>query len=306
LILALLALAFWLGMLYQNRAAGEGGRSSRSVQLPETPSSLAEAQAGQTKPAAPVSPPVIGPGSAPEPSLSAHLPDPPDAFIEPFGDSVLRRSDDPAMAAAGSGTAGSLNPKRPAGPVGGTDSASAAAEPSSVRPSPDSPPDPSATDGPAVEPESGIGPDPKRPFSLLVASFLKKERAAQAMLVFKEKGVDTYWVRQDNREKGQVFMVLTYGFATKEEAAQVRVDKNLKGSLIQDRPLGILMGRSDKVDDLQPLAGSLATAGYSPYWVPSADGVFFLFVGAFRTEETARKEWDRLAADGFQGRIVQR
>ncbi len=64
LILALLALAFWLGMLYQNRAAGEGGRSSRSVQLPETPSSLAEAQAGQTKPAAPVSPPVIGPGSA--------------------------------------------------------------------------------------------------------------------------------------------------------------------------------------------------------------------------------------------------
>jgi cell division septation protein DedD len=157
-----------------------------------------------------------------------------------------------------------------------------------------------------VEPESGTGPDPKRPFSLLVASFLKKERAAQAMLVFKEKGVDTYWVRQDNREKGQVFMVLTYGFATKEEAAQVRVDKNLKGSLIQDRPLGILMGRSDKVDDLQPLARSLATAGYSPYWVSSADGAFFLFVGAFRTEETARKEWDRLAADGFQGRIVQR
>ncbi|MBW1803641.1 MAG: SPOR domain-containing protein [Deltaproteobacteria bacterium] len=144
------------------------------------------------------------------------------------------------------------------------------------------------------------------PYSVMVGSFRTEERAKNAVTMNRAKGLTSYLVKVDLKEKGVWFRVFAGFFETREEAEKYREDSRLTVSIVKKTRYANLLGNYPAESEAKNQILSLQKSGYDPYVIKDNQNMWRLFVGAFLTEAGAAQQYDDLKVSGFPNRVVQR
>jgi cell division protein FtsN len=176
------------------------------------------------------------------------------------------------------------------------------AESSEVSPPPE--PYPLAEDK-SVEQEPVYSPG-SFPFSVYFGSFQTKEKAEEAIAQYSGKGLSPFWVKVRLGDKGTWYRVYDGCFSDVEQARRYIHWNDLTEAAIKKTTYADLIGGYNNGDDLRHMRQKVEALGYSPYSLKDQDNRYFLFVGAFLTEEGAEEQLEELRSDGILSRIVKR
>jgi hypothetical protein len=157
-----------------------------------------------------------------------------------------------------------------------------------------------------IELEVTILPVGEYPFSILLDTFLEKERAQQAVDLYQGRDISAHWVKVNLGEKGIRYRLFTGIFATVPEAQQYLDQNQLFDKLIKPTYYSALVGvYQDKVQ----LANAFVKAqdtGFIPYILGTQKGVYHLYVGAFYTYIGASSQCRALAKAELNCQPVRR
>jgi hypothetical protein len=157
-----------------------------------------------------------------------------------------------------------------------------------------------------IELEVTILPVGDYPFSILLATFQKKETAQRAISLYRKRGISTYWVKVDLEEMGIRYRQFTGFFSTMPEAQQYLEHSELVDELIKPTYYAARLG---VYTDKTVLAGDFVKARQAdvmPYILSTTKGDYYLYVGAFYTYVGAIDQCRDLTAAGLRCEPVKR
>jgi cell division protein FtsN len=144
------------------------------------------------------------------------------------------------------------------------------------------------------------------PYSVYLGSYSKTEYLQKAMREYEEKGLAPFWVKVDLGKKGVWHRVFAGCFQTGTEADVFIKEKKIPEGEARLVKYSNLIGTYTSEEALQGRRAALVKLGYSPYVVSGGQGVYRLYVGAFRQKSFSEGLKADLAAKGFQSQIVAR
>jgi len=144
------------------------------------------------------------------------------------------------------------------------------------------------------------------PFSVYFGSFQTKEKAEEAIAQYSRKGLSPFWVRVELGDKGTWYRVYSGYFNDVEQAQRYINQNDLTEAGVKNTAYADLIGGYNNGDDLRHMRQKIEALGYSTYTLKDQDNTYFLFVGAFLTEEGAGEQLEELRSDGILSRIVRR
>jgi cell division septation protein DedD len=144
------------------------------------------------------------------------------------------------------------------------------------------------------------------PYSLLLATFLSRSRAERALRIYAEQGLETYYVKVNLGRKGVRYRVFAGSFKDREEALTLVRAKNLQQVAPRKTSYACLIEQSSTEEVLDPKIESLRRLGHSPYVVNKDDGRYYLYVGAFYTEQGATSQLAELRSQRISSQVVER
>jgi len=144
------------------------------------------------------------------------------------------------------------------------------------------------------------------PYSVLLATFLSREKAERALRIYAEQGLETYYVKVSLGRKGVRYRVFAGSFKDREEALALVRAKNLQQAATKRTSYACLIDESSTEEALDPKIESLKRLGHSPYVVNKDDGRYYLYVGAFYTEKGATSQFAELSSQRIPSHVVER
>ncbi len=144
------------------------------------------------------------------------------------------------------------------------------------------------------------------PYSVLLATFHSRKKAEHALRVYAEQGLETYYVKVKLGRKGVRYRVFAGSFKDREEALALVREKNLQQVAPRKTSYACLIDTSSKEEALDPKIESLKRLGHSPYVVNKDDGRYYLYVGAFYTEQGATSQLAELNSQRIPSQVVER
>ena len=144
------------------------------------------------------------------------------------------------------------------------------------------------------------------PYSVLLATFMSREKAERALRIYAEQGLETYYVKVSLGRKGVRYRVFAGSFKDREEALALVRAKNLQQVATKRTSYACLIDKSSTEEALDPKIESLKRLGYSPYIVNKDDGRYYLYVGAFYTEKGATSQLAELSSQQIPSQVVER
>ena len=144
------------------------------------------------------------------------------------------------------------------------------------------------------------------PYSILLDSFRDPEGAKKAVGRYKERGLNSYWVKVDLGDGGIWYRVFG-GFFKTMQAAEEKIQRfNLENALVRKTRFATLIGTYSSEDETNSKIRSLMETEYSPYAILGKTGDFRLYLGAFYTKEGAETQCLELISKGIFCEIVER
>jgi sporulation related protein len=144
------------------------------------------------------------------------------------------------------------------------------------------------------------------PFSIQMYSMSTREGADKAVEEYREKGLDTYWVKVDLGRKGVWFRVFVGNFKDREKAEQFMTEKGLSGATVNRMRYAVLAGTHSSNEEMRRNLKALSGLGFSPYVISGDNGEFMIYVGAFYSRKGAELQSRELSSKGIPGRVVER
>jgi cell division septation protein DedD len=148
--------------------------------------------------------------------------------------------------------------------------------------------------------------NPKYPFSIQLGAFRTLVEAQNAVSVFREKGISSYWSEVDLEGNEKWFRVYTGYFETREEAITFGEALKFTPSIVKETPHSTLIGSYSDKDKLEAKTLLLNDLGYLPYTIEDQDNKYRLFIGAFITKQGAEAQRKTLESKGIKSQIVKR
>ncbi|MCJ7595846.1 MAG: SPOR domain-containing protein [Desulfobacterales bacterium] len=168
------------------------------------------------------------------------------------------------------------------------------------------PAQPPAEERATVETATASSEPVSYPYSLYLGSYQPLEQAKRAVEIYRKKGLDPYWARVDFEEKGLWFRVFAGHFRDQNEAERFVLERGVKEAEVKKTEYANLIGVYTKAGEVKSQAARLSELGYAPYRVMDHEGKTRLYVGAYVTEEGAKRQSQDLKSDGIESRVVGR
>jgi Mrp family chromosome partitioning ATPase len=143
------------------------------------------------------------------------------------------------------------------------------------------------------------------PFSLWLCTMPQVREAERRISKYIKKGLPAYYSEVALRG-GIRYRLYTGYFETKEQAESFKQEKGLKDAEVKETPFSNLIGTFTTAEELEDRIESLKRVGLSPYVIKDADGKQRLLVGAFHSEERAKRQYEELKSKGLENQIVLR
>lgn len=143
------------------------------------------------------------------------------------------------------------------------------------------------------------------PYSIQVATLSIRENAEKEVTFYKNKGLPSYWVKVNLKDKGPSFAIYVGHFENAQEAQKTIKVNQLKGALVRNTKYATLIGIYSSKEALNAKFLSLMESGYAPYIIED-NNKYYLFVGAFITEKGVKNMCSELISSGFQCQVVER
>jgi len=144
------------------------------------------------------------------------------------------------------------------------------------------------------------------PYSVYLASFQNLEYLKQALSVYENQGLPSYWTKVELGEKGTWYRVFMGYFRSAQEAEAFIQQRRIKDGEVKETRYSNLIGTFGTKQEGEEKAFALTRMGLSAYWIPGADGQVRLYSGAFTTKEGAGKNQAELNSRGIKSQIVER
>ena len=123
--------------------------------------------------------------------------------------------------------------------------------------------------------------------------------------VYQAEGLSAYWVKVNLGKKGIWYRIFAGYFGGRELAEAFLNERQLTGGSVRKTKYSNLIGVYSSKEALGNKSTLLSKLGYSPYVIPGVYGKE-LHIGAFYAEETAERQYQELAFNGIQSKIVER
>jgi polysaccharide biosynthesis transport protein len=156
-------------------------------------------------------------------------------------------------------------------------------------------------DSPPAKPSSSV----THPFSLFLGSVPHLDQAEQGVSKYRRSGLPVYF-SEVALSKGIWYRLYAGSFESEEQAERFKKEKGLEEAEVKETRFANLIGTFTSPDKLEGRIQSLKGLGFSPYVIKEADGKQRLLVGAFYSEERARRQYDELKSKGIESQIVER
>jgi cell division septation protein DedD len=143
------------------------------------------------------------------------------------------------------------------------------------------------------------------PFSLFLGSVPHLDQAEQGVSKYRNSGLPVYYT-EVVLSKGIWYRLYAGIFESEAQAEAYKKEKGLEGAEVKETPFANLVGVFSSQANLEGKIQSLKGLGFSPYVIKEADGKQRLLVGAFYSEDRARRQYDELKSKGIENQIVER
>ena len=157
-----------------------------------------------------------------------------------------------------------------------------------------------------IELEVTILPVGEYPFSILLETFLERERAQDAIHVYQERGISAHWVKVDLGEKGIRYRLFCGVFSTVPEAQQYLDQNQLFEKLIKPTYYSARVGVYQEHAKLASDFVIARETGLIPYILGTQQGLYHLYIGAFYTYTGATSQCRALTDAGLNCEPVRR
>ena len=137
------------------------------------------------------------------------------------------------------------------------------------------------------------------PFSILLETFDAKETAINAVVLYRKKSIESYWVKVDLGSKGTKYRLFSGVFRDRKHAELFAKRNNLENKPIKRTRFSSLIGKSIDAKGIADLRTAAIQAGTTPYLLCNEEGLHFLYVGAFYTNTGAKAQCEDLSKAGL-------
>lgn len=144
------------------------------------------------------------------------------------------------------------------------------------------------------------------PYSIKLDAFRSRERAEKSFAIYHEKGLSPYWVKVDLGDQGVWYRLFAGYFENEPQAQKIIKAHDLKGAKVKKTKFAALIGTYRSEAEVNAQIRQLSKQGFSPYIIKGAGSEFYLYVGAFFTEEGVQDLYTELLAGGIQSKVVER
>jgi hypothetical protein len=144
-----------------------------------------------------------------------------------------------------------------------------------------------------------VVPEGTYPFAILLETFDQQASAEHAVALYRRQNLACYWVKVDLDNLGVKYRLFT-GYFPSQVAAQTAIARHrLAGKPVKQTVYAARLGIFRDHHELVAAFAKTAAAGVSPYILGTANGSYFLYVGAFYTAGGAENQCRDLAAKGL-------
>ena len=143
------------------------------------------------------------------------------------------------------------------------------------------------------------------PFSLFLGSVPHSDQAERGVSKYRKNGLPAYYA-EVVLSKGIWYRLYAGCFESAEQAERFKKEKGLEEAEVKETPFANLIGTFTSHEKLEGKIQSLKGLGFSPYVIREADGKERLLVGAFYSEDRAKRQYAELKSKGIESQIVQR
>lgn len=137
------------------------------------------------------------------------------------------------------------------------------------------------------------------PFSILLETFDVKETAINAVVLYRKKSIESYWVKVDLGNKGIKYRLFSGAFRDRKHAELFAKRNNLENKPIKRTRFSALIGKSIDAKKIADLRTAAIQAETVPYLLCNGEGLHFLYVGAFYTTAGAKAQCEDLTKAGL-------
>jgi SPOR domain len=150
------------------------------------------------------------------------------------------------------------------------------------------------------------GPEPPRPWAILLATLRDPEQVGKALSIYRNMGLAPYCSRVDLGKNGIWYRVFEGYFETARAAEKARSGLGLTQALVKNPRWTARLGRFDAATAEAIRHRLIETTAWMPHTVFGTDGVEMVHVGAFYSRTGAAEQCKALRADGFGCTVVER
>jgi cell division septation protein DedD len=144
------------------------------------------------------------------------------------------------------------------------------------------------------------------PYSIYLSSLKTLDQAKKAISVYAKKGITSYWVKVNFKEKGEWYRIYVGHFKDRQEADGFAQARGIAEKETLKTEYASLIGVYSQPSDVDGKVKAISDLGYSSYTVKGSDGKCRLLVGAYVTEEAAEQQRQDLMAKGVENRVIKR
>ena len=144
------------------------------------------------------------------------------------------------------------------------------------------------------------------PYSIYLSSLKTLDQAKKAISVYAKKGITSYWVKVNFKEKGEWYRIYAGHFKDREEAESFSRAHEITETKPLKTEYANLVGVYSQLRDFDGKVKAISDLGYSSYVVKGNDGKLKLLVGTYVTEEAAEQQRQDLMARGIENRVIKR
>lgn len=143
------------------------------------------------------------------------------------------------------------------------------------------------------------------PYYLILGSAPYPNQAEEGVSQYRRMGIDAYWVEVE-LSIGVWYRIYTGYFSTREQSEKFKGEKGLKNAEVKEVPYTNLIGTYASPQEAQAQLQGLKRQGFSPYVVEAPPGTYRVLIGAFYSDDRARRRYAELKEKGIRSEIVRR
>ena len=143
------------------------------------------------------------------------------------------------------------------------------------------------------------------PYTILLASYRNQADVDRALPYYSEMKLSPYWTRVDLGENGVWYRVFTGHYSEYKDAAKERERLNLEGSVVKKVAYTVLIGTYPTKNEADTDIYSLKNNGFPSFLLPTDNGSFALYSGAFYTKDGAATHCADLSTYGYTCMVAE-